>query len=84
MAESRGFLSQVDPASLDERHRRLLGRWSEYAYDDHNLLLTMARRPGMLDAILGFTRYMFRESLIEPELTELVRVRTAWNNRCRH
>ncbi len=44
----------------------------------------MARRPGMLDAILGFTRYMFRESLIEPELTELVRVRTAWNNRCRH
>jgi alkylhydroperoxidase family enzyme len=84
MPNTRGFLSQVDPATLDERHRRLLARWSEDAYDDHNLLLTMARRPGMLDAILGFTRYMFRDSLIEPELTELVRVRTAWNNRCRH
>jgi hypothetical protein len=33
---------------------------------------------------MGFVRYMYGESLIEPALTEMVRIKTAWNNRCRH
>ena len=84
MAEQRGLLAQADPASLDEGLRRLLATWSERAYHDHNMLLTLARRPGMLRAAVGFAKYMYGESSIEPQLLELVRIKTAWNNRCRH
>jgi hypothetical protein len=44
----------------------------------------MARRPGVLRATMEFVRYMYGESLIDRRLTEMVRIRTAWNNRCRH
>lgn len=84
MDERRALLGKADPAALDEGLRRLLASWSERAYHDHNMLLTLARRPGMLRAAMGFARYMYGESLIEPELMEMVRIKTAWNNRCRH
>jgi len=45
----------------------------------------MARRPGLLDATMGFVRYAYGgTSSIEPELFEIVRVRLAWRNRCVH
>ncbi len=45
----------------------------------------MARRPGLLDATMGFIRYAYGgASSIEPELFEIVRVRLAWKNRCVH
>ena len=84
MAEPRGVLSRLDPTALDEGLRRLLATWSEKAYHDHNMLLTLARRPGMLRAAVGFAKYMYGESSIEPQLLELVRIKTAWNNECRH
>jgi hypothetical protein len=84
MTESRGHLTPADPATLDDGLQRLLAGWSERAYHDHTMLLTLARRPGMLRAAMGFVRYMYAESLIEAPLIEMVRVKTAWNNRCRH
>ena len=84
MTNPHGFLAKADPATLDEGLRRLLVTWSERAYDDHNMLLTLARRPGLLRAAMGFARYMYGESRIEPALMEMVRIKTAWNNQCRH
>ncbi len=85
MANERGLLPKARREELGERQHRLLDRWYQNAYRDDNLFLTMARRPGLLDATWGFIRYIYGgESSIEPELFELVRVRLAWNNRCVH
>jgi hypothetical protein len=85
MANEHGLLPKARREELGERQQRLLDRWYQNAYRDDNLFLTMARRPGLLDATWGFIRYIYGgESSIEPELFELVRVRLAWNNRCVH
>ena len=85
MANEHGRLPKADPASLDPALRRRLEVWLAKAYRDDNLFLTMARRPGLLDATWGFIRYIYGGlSTIEPELFELVRVRLAWNNQCVH
>jgi hypothetical protein len=85
MANDRGLLPKASREELDEHLARRLERWYDAAYRDDNLFLTMARRPGLLDATWGFIRYIYGgDSSIEPELFELVRVRLAWNNRCVH
>ena len=85
MANTRGRLPKAGREGLDERLRRMLARWYDNAYEDDNLFLTMARRPGLLDATWGFIRYIYGGgSSIEPELFELVRVKLAWANRCVH
>ena len=85
MANERGRLPKARREELDEHLRRMLERWYSNAYKDDNLFLTMARRPGLLDAAMGFVRYQYGgQSTIEPELFELVRVRLAWRNRCVH
>jgi hypothetical protein len=85
MANERGRLPKATRGELDERLSRMLERWYGNAYQDDNLFLTMARRPGLLDATWGFIRYMYGgSSSIEPELIELVRIKLAWGNRCVH
>jgi alkylhydroperoxidase family enzyme len=85
MTNDRGFLPKARREELDERLRQRLDRWYANAYEDDNLFLTLARRPGVLDATWGFIRYIYGGgSLIEPELFELVRKRLAYNNRCLH
>lgn len=84
MTTPRGLIQKADPTELDDGLKQLMSTWSEKAYDDHNMLLTMARRPGMLKAAMGFVRYIYGESGIEPELMEMVRIKLAWNNQCRH
>src|SRR3977135_3832494 len=93
MANERGRLPKAGRGvggargggEVDERLQRMLGRWFDNAYRDDNLFLTMARRPGLLDATWGFIKYIYGGgSSIEPELFELVRVKLAWNNRCVH
>ena len=81
----RGLLPKVPREDLSDALRRRLDRWYRDAYEDDNLFLTMARRPGLLDATMGFIRYAYGgASSIEPPLFELVRVRLAWKNRCVH
>jgi hypothetical protein len=47
--------------------------------------LTLARRPGLFEATMGFVRYAYGGgSSVEPELFELVRVHLARKNRCVH
>ena len=85
MANEPGRLPKAGRGERDERLQRMLGRWVDNAYRDDNLFLTMARRPGLLDATWGFIKYIYGGgSSIEPELFELVRVKLAWNNRCVH
>lgn len=85
MANDRGYLPKADPAELDERLRRRLEKWYSNAYEDDNLFLTLARRPGLLDATWGFIRYTFGgESSIDPKLFEVVRQRLAFNTECLH
>ena len=80
-----GRLPKARREDLDEQLTRRLDRWYDNAYRDDNLFLTMARRPGLLDATWGFIRYIYGgESSIEPELFELVRIKLAWNNHCVH
>ncbi|MDT7773351.1 MAG: hypothetical protein QOC67_2275, partial [Pseudonocardiales bacterium] len=69
MTNDRGFLPKARREELDERLRQRLDRWYANAYEDDNLFLTLARRPGVLDATWGFIRYIYGGgSLIEPEL----------------
>jgi hypothetical protein len=85
MANDRGRLPKAAREDLDPHQSRQLERWYKNAYQDDNLFLTMARRPGLLDATWEFIRYIYGGgSAIEPELFELVRVKLAWNNRCVH
>jgi hypothetical protein len=85
MANDRGLLPKARREDLPDELRRRLDRWYRDAYEDDNLFLTMARRPGLLDATMGFVRYAYGgASSIEPELFEIVRVRLAWKNRCVH
>ena len=85
MANDRGLLPKARREDLPEELRRRLDRWYRDAYEDDNLFLTMARRPGLLDATMGFIRYAYGGAAsIEPELFEIVRVRLAWKNRCVH
>jgi hypothetical protein len=81
----RGRLPKAKREELDERLTARLDRWYDNAYRDDNLFLTMARRPGLLDATWGFIKYIYGGgSSVEPELFELVRIRLAWNNQCIH
>jgi hypothetical protein len=81
----RGFLPKAKREELDERMVRRLGRWYENAYQDDNLFLTMARRPGLLDATWGFIKYIYGGgSSIEPEFAELIRIKLAFDNQCVH
>ena len=81
----RGRLPKARREELDERLTARLDRWYDNAYRDDNLFLTMARRPGLLDATWGFIKYIYGGgSSVEPELFELVRIRLAWNNQCVH
>ena len=85
MANERGLLPKARRDELPTELARRLDRWYRDAYQDDNLFLTMARRPGLLEAAMGFVRYQYGgQSTIEPELFELVRVRLAWRNRCVH
>jgi hypothetical protein len=85
MANARGLLPKARREELPEELRSRLERWYRDAYQDDNLFLTMARRPGLLDATMGFVRYAYGgTSSVEPELFEIVRVRLAWKNRCVH
>lgn len=85
MTNQHGFLPKAKREDLDERLRRRLDRWYANAYPDDNLFLTLARRPGVLDATWGFIAYVYGGgSLIEPDLFELVRKKLAYNNECLH
>ena len=85
MANEHGLLPKARREDLPDALQRRLERWYRDAYEDDNLFLTMARRPGLLEAAMGFVRYQYGgDSTIEPELFELVRVRLAWRNRCVH
>ena len=85
MSNDRGYLPKARREDLDDRLRRRLERWFENAYEDDNLFLTLARRPGVLDATWGFITYIYGGgSLIEPQLFELVRKKLAYNNECLH
>src|SRR5829696_6614276 len=59
MANERGYLPKAERADLDERLERRLEKWYANAYEDDNLFLTLARRPGLLDAVWGFVRYSY-------------------------
>lgn len=85
MANERGLLPKATRSELSEQLQRRLERWYSNAYQDDNLFLTMARRPGVLDATWGFIKYIYGGgSSVEPELFELLRIRLAWNNHCVH
>jgi hypothetical protein len=85
MANQRGLLPKARREDLDERLTRRLQKWYEGAYEDDNLYLTMARRPGLFDATWGFIRYIYGGgSSVEPELSELVRIKLAFKNQCVH
>ena len=59
MANERGLLPKARREELDEPLQKMLERWYRNAYKDDNLFLTMARRPGLLDATWGFIRYIY-------------------------
>ena len=47
MANARGLLPKARREDLTDDLRRRLERWYRDAYEDDNLFLTLARRPGL-------------------------------------
>jgi len=85
VANDRGLLPKAQREELSEALQRKLERWYGNAYTDDNLFLTMARRPGLLDATWGFIKYIYGGGAsVEAELFELIRVKMAYNNQCVH
>ena len=85
MANARGLLPKARREDLTDELRRRLERWYRDAYEDDNLFLTLARRPGLFEATMGFVRYAYGGgSSVEPELFELVRVDLGPPNPCLH
>ena len=85
MANERGRLPKAERDELDDRLKRMPERWYDNAYRDDNLFLTMARRPGLLDATWGFIKYIYGGgSSLEPEFSELIRIKLAFDNQCVH
>lgn len=85
MANTRGFLPKARREDLDEKLLRRLDKWYANAYEDDNLFLTLARRPGLMDVVWGLIRYTYGgESSIDPELFETVRQRLAFRTECLH
>ena len=85
MTNRQGLLPKADRSELDDDLKQKLDSWFAKAYEDDNLFLTMAKRPGLLRATFNFIGYAYGgESTIERELFELCRIRMAWNNECIH
>lgn len=85
MVNARGFLPKARHDDLDERQRRRLEQWHEHAYEDDNMFLTLARRPGLMDAVWAWIGYTYGGgSSIDPKLFETVRQRLAFNTECLH
>lgn len=83
MSQVKGLLRQVDEAE-SETLKRISTAWRNSAFDDMNLLRTFALRQGVLDIFLGFMRYIYSKSTVEPELIEMARIKSAWLAGCRH
>lgn len=83
MTQAKGLLRQVDEAE-SETLKRISTAWRNSAFDDMNLLRTLALRQGALDIFLGFMRYIYSKASIEPELVEMTRIKSAWLSGCRH
>ena len=85
MVNTRGFLPKADREDLDERLQRRLDNWYANAYEDDNLFLTLARRPGLMDAVWAWVSYTYGGgSSVDPKLFETVRQRLAFNTECLH
>src|SRR4051812_8368655 len=85
MVNTRGFLPKADREDLDERLQRRLDKWYAHAYEDDNMFLTLARRPGLMDAVWAWVRYTYGGgSSVDPKLFEIVRQRLAFNTECLH
>ena len=85
MANTFGPLPKADPATLDDDLKHRLEVWFDKAYEDDNLFLTLARRPGVLDLFLDWVRFVYTdESSLDPGVLELCRIRSAMRNQCVH
>lgn len=85
MVNSHGFLPKADRGQLDERLGHRLEKWLTNAYEDDNLFLTLARRPGLLDVVWQWIRFTYGgESTVDARLFEIVRQRLAFSNKCVH
>jgi hypothetical protein len=83
MSQTKGLLRQVDETE-SETLQRISTAWRNSAFDDMNLLRTFALRQGVLDIFLGFMRYIYSKSTVEPELIEMARIKSAWLAGYRH
>lgn len=83
MSQTRGLLRQVEETE-SETLRRISGSWRKSAFDDMNLLRTLALRQGVLDIFLAFMRYIYSQASVDSELIEMARIKSAWLSGCRH
>lgn len=83
MSQTIGLLRQVDETE-SETLQRISRVWRNSAFDDMNLLRTLALRQGALDIFLAFMRYIYSQATVDPELIEMTRIKSAWLSGCRH
>lgn len=83
MSHTTGLLRQVEEKD-SETLQRISKTWRKSAFDDMNLLRTLALRQGVLDIFLGFMRYIYSQASVDSELIEMARIKSAWLSGCRH
>ena len=85
MTNEHGYLPKADPYQLAPELQHQLAVWFDKAYTDDNLLLTLARRPAVLQLFLSWVRFVDTGgSKLDPKLMELCRLRLAARNQCVH
>ena len=83
MSQTIGLLRQVEETE-SETLQRISNTWRKSAFDDMNLLRTLALRQGVLDIFLGFMRYTYSQASVDSELIEMARIKSALLSGCRH
>ena len=93
VAEASKPAAKAQPTPFSERARRAartelrqrLAAWTDKAYADDNLFLTLARSPGVLELFLHWAAFVYTgASRVDPATMELCRIRLAARNRCVH
>ncbi|MFC1992709.1 hypothetical protein ACFLV3_02715 [Chloroflexota bacterium] len=83
MSQRRYLLPQASETE-SEQLQRISKAWRKSAFDDMNLIRTLAMRQGVLDIFIAFMRYIYSEASVDSELIEMARIKSAWLVGCRH
>jgi hypothetical protein len=85
MSNTHGHLPKAERDHLPMELQQRLEAWTNKAYADDNLFLTLAQSPGVLEMFLHWAAFVYTGiARTDPFTMELCRIRLAARNHCVH